>query len=370
MLYCGLIALAYCYLGFPLLLLISTVTGRRSQVCVLKDSHPTVALLVSVYNEEARIQAKIDNFCSLDYPREKLELWIGSDGSTDRMPEIVRATGDERINVVESSVRSGKTAVLNRLAERTKADILLFTDVNAMLRRNAVTELTQALDDSKVGLASGKTVASGMVEGAYYRYENWLKAMESRQDCLVGADGAIYAIRRSLYEALPPEIINDFAHPCHVIWRGFAARFVPAAVCDESASSTPGQEFRRQTRMASQAFYIYLRYIGRLVRAGKFRFAWVLTSHKLLRWFGLIWMLLVAIGAAGLAKENTWAILLLAAQAVFLLMAGMAAVFPRLANSRLTQIPLFFTVIHLAYLRGIFHCLSGERYVTWEPRAG
>ena len=368
---CGLFALVYCYLGYPLLLaLFAAAAGKRARGRAAEAYCPSVAVLVSVYNEETRIQAKIDNFRSLDYPAEKLDLWIGSDASTDRTAEIVRACGDDRVHVVESTVRSGKTAVLNRLASRTEADVLLFTDVNAMFRPDAVGELTAALSDPRVGLASGRTMAPGAVEGAYYRYESWLRTKESLRNCLSGADGAIYAMRRSLYEDLPPDVINDFAHPCHVVWRGYAARFVPGAVCEEAASNGVSQEFQRQTRMASQALYVYFHFVGRLLRAGKLRFVWILTSHKLLRWLGLVWMFLVAAGTVWMARESTSALLFLGAQLVFVALAGAATAFPRLAHSRVGQLPQYFILIHLAYLRGVFKCLAGERYVTWEPRAG
>jgi hypothetical protein len=193
---------------------------------------------------------------------------------------------------------------------------------------------------------------------------------EAARGHLIGADGAIYALRRSLCEDLEPELINDFAHPCQVILRGYAACLAPAAVAEEEAEGTSGQEFRRQTRMAAQGLYVYVHYIGRLVRSGHWRFAWMLTSHKPGRWLGLVWMLLVGVGSVGLAGRSPWGKLLLALEAGLLALAAVAALFPRPAKSAVLRLPLYLVVVHLAYLRGILKYLAGERYVTWEPRSG
>jgi len=372
----GLVSLLYCYGGYPLLLWLLCRT-------MLKDArhdapgaeHPSVAVLLSVHNEECRVHSKINNFQALDYPRDKLEFWIGLDGSSDGTEQLVRSCGDERIHCLAVAERSGKTAVLNRLAKRTGAEILVFTDANAMFRREALRELAAVFRDPGVGLVSGRTVVraeggAAEVEGAYYRYENWVKVQEGVRGHLTGADGAIYGMRRSLHEDLQPELINDFAHPCHVILRGYWARFAPAAIAEEDAAGTAGQEFQRQTRMSAQGLYVYSRYIGRLVRAGHWRFAWMLTSHKLARWLGLVWMLLLGAGTVELAGRSPWGGLLLALETGLLALAAAAALFPNRTKSVVFRLPLYLILVHLAYLRGVLKFLAGERYVTWEPRAG
>lgn len=372
----GLLSLLYCYAGYPLLLwLLSQRAPQRPPRLASGGEYPSMAVLLSVHNEESRIQRKINNFQELDYPGDKLEFRIGLDGSTDGTERLVRACGDQRIGCLAVAKRSGKTAVLNRLAKQTQAEILVFTDVNAMFRRQALQELAAVLAEPGVGLVSGRTVArpggrAAEVEGAYYRYENWVKVQEGALGRLTGADGAIYALRRSLCEDLEAELINDFAHPCHVILRGYAARFTPAAIAEEEAEGTASQEFRRQTRMSAQGIYVYVHYIGRLVRAGHWRFAWMLTSHKPGRWLGLLWMLLAGVGAVGLAGRSPWGKLLLVLGAGGLALAAAAALFPSRAKSAILRFPLYVMVVHLAYLRGILKYLAGERYVTWEPRSG
>jgi hypothetical protein len=122
--------------------------------------------------------------------------------------------------------------------------------------------------------------------------------------------------------------------------------------------------------MSAQGLYVYSRYIGRLVRAGHWRFAWMLTSHKLARWLGLVWMLLVGAGTVELAGRSPWGGLLLALETGLLALAAAAALFPNRTKSVVFRLPLYLILVHLAYLRGVLKFLAGERYVTWEPRAG
>ena len=353
----------YPYVMYPMLLaMVSRFFGRppRSSAAT-----PSVAILVSAFNEESRIGEKIANFQALDYPREKLRLWIGSDGSTDRTAEVVLGTRDERVCLVERRERSGKTVVLNELARRAQSDVFVFTDVNALFRPDAVRRLTAVMADPSVGVVSGRTVIRAgdgnvQVEGAYYRLESWLKAREGACGWLPGADGAIYALRAALYRELPPELINDLAHPCQVVAAGFQARLAPLAISEEHAGEDAGREFDRQTRMTAQAAFLLASFTAPLLRAGRFGMLWVLVSHKWLRWLAALWILAGLSAAAALSP-------LIAAAALLLTLAAVAA---WRAGVRAAQLPAFFLLIHFAYLRGLWHALTGERYVTWRPRAG
>lgn len=375
LLYIGLCGLLYAYGGYALLLAFFPVLRRPEKAAADSQFFPQVGILVSAYNEETRLPAKIDNFQALQYPAGRIDLWIGSDGSADRTAEIAGMAADPRVHCIAMTERSGKTRVLNRLVSETRADILIFTDVNAMFRPDAVMRLIEPFRDPAVGLVSGRTVvieseAKAVVEGAYVRYERWLKTRESLHGCLTGADGAIYALRRDLYRKMAPDLINDFTHPCQVVLLGYAARFAPAAVCEESPGGGAMQEFSRQVRMAAQSIYVYSRHIGKLIRGCHFLFAWMLTSHKLFRWLGLLWMALIAAGAIAMAGGSRWVMGLLIAQIAFAMAAAAAALFPNRLRSGIFQFPLYFCVVHLAYACGIVQYLRGERYVTWRPRAG
>jgi glycosyltransferase involved in cell wall biosynthesis len=293
-----------------------------------------------------------------------LELWIGSDGSTDATVDVVRNTAAPRVHVIEHKSRRGKTVVLNDLARRASADVLIFTDVNALFRPGAVRALVSVMADPAVGVVSGRTVirkgdGNVEVEGAYYRLESWLKLREGRCGWLPGADGAIYALRAGLYRELPPDLINDLAHACQVVADGFEARLEPLAISEESAGDDAGREYDRQTRMTAQSAYLLAVYTGRLMRAGRFGMLWVLTSHKWLRWIAAVWIVL---GAAAFVS--------LSALAAVAIVAAVATVWIAWRTGmRAAGLPIFFLLVHFAYLRGLWHALKGERYVTWKPRA-
>jgi hypothetical protein len=360
----AVIGLVYPYVLYPLLLAIVSRVFERAHAPSSAGT-PSVGILVSAFNEEHRIREKIANFQALDYPGDRLELWIGTDGSTDRTAHIVRELGDPRVHLVERAERSGKTSVLNDLAGRVRTDLLVFTDVNALFRPDAVRRLAAAAADPAVGLVSGRTVIRAgdgqvEVEGAYYRLESWLKAREGACGWLAGADGAIYALRADLYRKLPPEWINDLAHPCQVAASGFQARAEPLAISEEAAGDDAGREFDRQTRITAQASYLLAAQTGPLLRNGCWSMLWVLASHKWLRWIAGLWILAGAVALTALSP-----LLALAAAGVLLLLAlGFRS------GAGWASIPIYFLLIHLAYLRGLWQALAGERYVTWKPRAG
>lgn len=357
------LAVLYPYVIFPALLaaLIRKVQKTPPE-CV---NLPTVAILVSAFKEADRIADKIHNFQSLDYPPDRIELWIGTDGSPDDTAQIVRCINAPRLHLVERKERSGKTAVLNDLASRAKADIFIFSDVNAYYRRDTVRKLVRHFEDPTVGIVSGRTIIRGRdgqahVESAYYRFESWVKLRESSRGWLAGAIGAVYALRANLYEALPSDLINDLSHPCQVATMGYCCRFDPAAISEEAAGDGPGREFFRQTRMTAQAAYVLATYIPRLLRARRYGMTWVLLSHKWLRWTAGIWMIMGICALPFLSLPLTAAALVITA----IVICGWKA------KRRWATLPMYFLIVHIAYLNGICRALQGERYVVWKPRAG
>ncbi len=321
---------------------------------------------MSAFNEEARILDKINNFDALDYPPDRIEMWIGTDGSMDRTgPEIVRGVNHPRVHLsLNWTKRSRKTAVLNAPSPPAAAGVLVFTDATGHFRLDAVRLLVKPLTDPRVGLVSGRALISQgegnvAVEGAYYRLDSWMK---DRRACgwLAGALGPIYALRAELYRDLPPEFINDLAHPCQVVAAGFEARFEPRAISEEPAGDHAGREFDRQTRIAAQACYLLVHECGILLRNRRWGLMWTLISHKWLRWLAGIWIPLGWIALARLSPA-------LAVAALVLL--GLVVVGWR-SQARWASIPIFFIIVHCAYLNGLWRALLGDRYLVWKPRAG
>ncbi len=357
------LGLFYPYLLYPLLLGVAARFLARPYTA--SDELPTVAILVSAFNEENRILEKITNFDALDYPPDRIEMWIGTDGSMDRTADIIKEANHPRVHLVERAQRSGKTAVLNDLVRRTQAGILIFTDATGHFRLDAVRLLVRPLTDPHVGLVSGRALirkGAGNVatEGAYYRMDSWMKNKEGACGWLAGALGPIYALRASLYRDLPPEFINDLAHPCEVVAAGFQARFEPRAVSEEPAGDHAGREFDRQTRIAAQASYLLSQEMGPLLRTRRWGMLWALISHKWMRWLAGIWIPLGWVALAGLSP--TLAIAALALLGVIVL--GWRS------GARWAELPMFFIIVHCAYLNGLWRALAGDRYLVWKPRAG
>jgi cellulose synthase/poly-beta-1,6-N-acetylglucosamine synthase-like glycosyltransferase len=357
------LGMTYPYAIYPLLLGAASRFFARPYTAAA--SLPSLAILVSAFNEESRILEKIKNLDTLDYPPDRVAMWIGTDGSTDRTAEIVREANHPRVHLLERRERRGKTAVLNDLARRAKADVFVFTDATGHFRPDAVRLLAGPLTDPRVGLVSGRVlirrgVGNVAVEAAYYRLDSWMKDREGACGWLAGALGPIYALRADLYRDLPPEFINDLAHPCQVVAAGFQARFEPRAISEEPAGDRAGREFDRQTRIAAQGSYLLVRQWWLLLRNRRWGMLWTLVSHKWLRWVAGIWIPLGWIALAALSPALAAAALAL----LCLVVAGWRM------GARWAEIPMFFIIVHCAYLKGLWRALSGDRYLVWKPRAG
>lgn len=329
---------------------------------------PTVAVILSVYNEEKVIAEKIRNFQAQTYPAESLELLIVSDGSTDATEAIVRQTGADRVRLLVQTRNAGKTAALNRAVRETQADLLVFTDANSMFAEDAVTRMAELFTDPAVGLVSGRTEYVAAASGGdrlYRRYEDWLKALESRLYGIVGADGAIYALRRSLYEPLEPAFINDLMHPMQVALRGLRALQCDAAICRERTDGQDGGAYKRQVRIMTQSWLVVLTCLRPLLQTGRFGFVWQVMSHKVLRWLVLPLMAMLFVLNLSLAGQAPVYGATMMLQIAFY---GCAALFRR-SRVGLLRLPFQFLVMHASGAVGLFRCLRGDTIVSWAPRA-
>lgn len=395
--------LAYAFVGYPLLLEAGSRFVRRAAARhparpsasspdtarVIPDADlPTVSVLLSVFDEEAVIERKILNFLALDYPAERIELCVVSDGCTDTTESIVARYAGQRVRLLRQDERGGKTRALNRAAAEAQGDVLVFTDANAMFRPDCVRRLAERLADPGVGLVSGVSVyvdASGNTTagGVYRRYEEWIKSRESDLFSIVGADGAAYAMRRALYTPLAPEYINDLLHPVQVLLAGARAVSEPRAVVEEesdapaaspaaSPDSQPdtGAEMRRQTRIMAQSWLICLRQLPVLVRRGCWGFVWQMLSHKVLRWATLPLLAVCAVSALVLVPRGMPYTLAAAALACGGLLAWAGA--RGLGNGQgwggHARTAWLFVVLHAAAVNGLFRLLRGQTFVTWTPR--
>ena len=332
-----------------------------------------MTIVLSLYNERAVIQQKVQNFRELNYPLDRLSLAVGMDGCDDGTEGALAAVLDNRIQPFVFERRQGKTAVLNKIIASTNSDIVVFTDANAMFDSEAVRELVRPFADPAVGLVSGRSIVLGSdsdatVHNTYYRWLTRLKGQETESGSLVGADGAIYAMRRQLLEPLSPEFINDLTHPIQVVLHGARAILAPAAIAREPLDDwTFRGEFWRQVRMTAQAMHVVASFTPTLIRSRCLGYAIRLGLTKVLRWClpaltvgGVISAMLMALQGSAVAGVI-----------VTCLLVGLAVSLVGLSTSFLPFRSLAYAlVVGAAYSVGLYKWAAGEKFITWQPRTG
>lgn len=356
------LVLLYPYAVYPAALaLLAMLYGRNS--AGEGPAKPFLTVIASVYNEEAVIGRKIANFLASSYPAELAEMIVVSDGSTDRTAEIAERLNDPRVRVIRQG-REGKTRALNRAAKAARGEVLVFTDANTMFREETLEKIASPFADARVGLVSGRVVSEGSEgESLYQRFEQKLKELEGRLGFIAGADGALYALRASCYEELPPELINDLYHPVQLAGRGLRSVYRDDAVATEPAERNVAREYARQKRMAGQAFTVYLAALPRLLAGGNALALWILTSHKAARWLHVPAMAFGLLLASAMALEGHLLLPLAAAAFATSLLLGFLEV-------RGFRLLFDFEAVHLGYLAGIASRLGGNTGVVWNPRGG
>lgn len=366
---------AYVFVGYPLLVTAWAAVRPRPQ---RRSRHaPTVSVIIAAYNEAGRIGARVDNLAGLDYPPDRLEILVGSDGSTDTTAEEARAHGGGRARVVVFPVRRGKPAVINELIARARGEIIVLADVRQRFAPDCLRALVAPFADPAVGAVSGELMltddgaggAVGRGVGVYWRYEKLIRAAESRIDSTVGATGAIYAVRRGLVETLAPDtILDDVVIPLRVAARGHRVLFEPAALAFDRPAATAAEELARKARTIAGNFQLFAR--ERWTLDPRRNRLWLQTvSHKGLR-LATPLLLAGALGAnLGLAGHPFYRATL-AAQILFY--AAAAAGFA-LRNRRrrwaALSVPYVFCLLQWATIVGFARFVSGRQRVTWERAA-
>jgi poly-beta-1,6-N-acetyl-D-glucosamine synthase len=372
----SLFLVVYTYALYPAILFsLSTSSGKSPGKTVgNKDVHlkcPSVSMVIAAYNEEKVIEAKLRNCMEIDYPSDKIEFLIGSDGSTDRTNEIVSsfAVKDRRISLFDFPDRRGKASVLNRTVAEAKGDFLVFSDANTMYEKDAIRRLIAPFSDPAVGCVCGKLVIS-RPEGStsnddlYWRYETWLKGMENRLGGVLGANGGIYALRSPLFVPIPPDtIIDDFVIGMKVREQGSRVHYAEDAVAREETAENDKAEFRRRVRIGAGNFQS-ISLLKHLLWPAEGVFAFQFWSHKIVRWCVPFFLILMFISNLFLTRYGNVYLALFFCQALFYLLAILGAAANRTAL--LFRVPSFFVSMNLAFFIGFFKYLFNVQKVTWE----
>lgn len=366
----------YAYAGFPAITALRALLVRRP---VQSGSiTPDVSIVVCCHNEAAVIAAKLESLVAVDYPHERLEILVASDGSTDGTNEIVRRYTNERLHLLVLP-RGGKAAALNAAARQATGTVLVFTDANGMWNRDTLRELVAPLADERVGGVAGNQVyrksydATGDAgEQAYWNLDRQMKAWQSISGSVTSATGALYAIRSRLFEPAVDGVTDDFFVSTSVIAHGLRLVFAPRAVCYEPVAGKATAEFGRKTRIITRGLRSVLarRALLNPLRTGFYSVQ--LFSHKVVRRLVVLPLLGMAILSPILWNHGIIYQAMTIGQGLFYAtgLVGCLMTWRGRKLPKLAAIPFYFCMINAAVLVAVVNIVRGKRITVWNPHRG
>lgn len=370
-LWAGIAVVFYAYAGYGAAIWLVSRAVRRPVRC--SEALPTVTLLVAAFNEEDVIAAKIENSFALDYPKDLLEILVVADGSADGTCEVVSGYADRGVKLLFQAERLGKNHAVNRAVPTAQGEILVFSDANAFFEPDALRMLVRNFGDPDVALVAGeKRVAAGdgtvgAGEGLYWRYESWLKRLDSGVSSVMGAAGEIFAVRKALYQ--PPAadaIIEDFMLSMGLVMDGWRVVYEPKAIAIEEASPTAREEFKRKVRIVAGGWQAVVRLWPLLTPVhGLVAFQYV--SHRVLRWVAVPFLLPVIVALNLMLAAQPLYQALLGLQAAFYTLAAVGWVLERRGLTwKPAYLPFFFVFLNWAAACGAWRFWTRTQAVTWE----
>ena len=381
----------YAYLGYGIILLAISIIKRiffalfgvskKTVKHQNNDFLPSVTLFVAAYNEKDFIDAKIKNAFAQDYPSAKItHLWV-TDGSDDGTPELLKKHKD--ITVLHEAERNGKIGAINRGMKYVETPIVIFSDGNTMLSTNAVSEIVSQFEDPKIGCVAGEKKielsdsdsAATAGEGIYWKYESFIKKLDSELNTSVGAVGELFAIRTSLFKNVEPDtLLDDFIISLRIAMQGYKIQYAPKAIATESASENIREELKRKIRISAGSVQSLIR-LAPLLNPFKYGLLSIqYISHKVIRWyippFALPLILIFNIFLANseqLFFSPEIYILLLYSQILFYFIASAGWFFEKYKiRFKLFFIPYYICMINYAVIAGIIKYSKGKQSVKWE----
>jgi len=371
-----LFMLFYVYLGYPILVFLFSIIKNTK---VKKGAHKAhVTILIAAYNEEASIESTLKNKLALDYPKEKLEIIVISDGSTDKTDEIIKQYKRQGVRLLRQEPRAGKTSALNTAVPKAKGNILVFSDANSLYATDALNKLVQNFSDPNVGYVTGKmlytnsdgtTIGDGCTN--YMKYENLLRHFETKLGSIVGVDGGIDAVRKALYQPMNPDQLPDFVLPLKVVEQGYRVVYEPEAILKEASLKSSKDEYKMRVRVSLRALWALwdMRHLI-AIKAPKL-FAWELFSHKWLRYLSFIFLIGLYLSNLYLWNQGLYFKILFLLQNIFYISALCSLILEnRGQRSRILYLPYYFNLINLAAAHAFIKFLLRQKQVMWTPRKG
>lgn len=363
--------IAYAYLGYAFLLW--GLSLFRSRGVRRADITPSVTFIITAYNEQSRIADKLENTLKLVYPISQLQVIVASDCSSDRTDEIVRTYADRGIELVRASVRKGKEAAQKLAVDVAQGEVLVFSDVATILREQAVSNIVKNFHDPTVGCVSSVDRfldQDGRVsgEGAYVRYEMFLRSLETRVNSLVGLSGSFFAARSVVCkQAWSDDLQSDFNTVLNSMRMGLRGVADPESIGYYKNIADERKEYDRKVRTVLRGISVFMRSLALVNPFRHSVFAWQLLSHKLCRWLVPFGMITALASNAMLALSSHWYAMLLLAQILFYSVALGGILWKPLLRLPFIKLCSFFLVVNASVFQAWVRYWSGERLVAWEP---
>lgn len=364
------VAATYSYFWYPALLLI--LPPRKTKGGLPAIPVRKVAIVVAARNEAAKIVEKLDNTLALERAGVELDLMVASDASDDATDSIVRSYADKGIRLVRSPERKGKEHAQGLAIASTDADVIVFTDAGTVLPKDALVHLLDAFRDPTVGAVSSVDrfiTPDGTLqgEGAYVRYEMWLRDLESRFHSLVGLSGSFFAARRSICQKWDNRVQSDFGTALSCVQLGMRATSDRRVIGYYKNITDTRKEYQRKVRTVTRGMGS-LRIRAEVLNVARYgRFSFEVFSHKIMRW-ATPWFLLGAllVNAALLTHGPLYRVLFIAQLALYLSPLA-SKIAPGLRTIGLARIGIYFVEVNIAILHAALLTLSGRTILTWEP---
>lgn len=367
------LALAYTYVGYPALIaLISTLRPRK---VARRDFTPSLTIIITAYNEERALPEKLANTLALDYPRDLIEIIVASDCSSDRTDEIVRSFHGQGVTLHRQPQRLGKTAAQNAAVEKARGEIIVFSDATSLYETDVLRKVVRNFADSTVGCVGGRLIYvdpgdTDIGRGAkgYWGYETFLKKHESAACSLIGVSGCLYAVRKSAYVPLYNEACSDFIIATKMVEQGLRAIYEPEAICTEETNQRHDNELRMRVRVIAQTFTDLWRNRAMLNPFRSGLYGVQLWSHKLMRYFVPLFLIVLFAASAALAANSLAYRVFFLVQSIGYLCGAMSWLLENFGvRNRLLALPHYFVLANVASVLAMFQFLRGERYARWEP---
>lgn len=370
----SMIFIAYIWIIFPLILLVLLyIRGRKRKNTDIKNKLYPISIVIAAHNEEAILKKRISNIFESNYPKELLEVFIVSDGSTDDSKELIRdlTVTFQNLRFIDIQPQAGRSNAHNIAMKMVENKICIFTDAETSFEENCIRNLVYVFNDENVGFASGVLGYTniddsniGQSASYYWKFEMWLRELESKLGWFAVGTGACCAVRRDLYQEIPATGDVDFTTPLDVVMQGYKCTHVTDAIAWDSMASTPGQEFKARVRMTAKNLH------GTIVRwniRGLFVhpiYSWILVSHKIARWLMPLGMLGVLFGNIMILSSSMYAQVFFGMQLLFYLLA--------LAGFFRIKLPLSgaaysFCIVNAGFLIGVLRVITLRVPSKYKP---